>query len=241
MEHDIAMLRFLLKQPPHVIQGLILDPVPGVAYHISPNTDIENFSPRKIQRTMEKEDEIVHRVCTGVTLLDCIRGYAVMARDFIKERATCAGNDDWLGGYCIYAIPYDCSVLPKPDMAPMSRWCAERWLVDYLSKGQIYPHQKIGKMFVSRIKVADEKRVLNIEGEVYIHIEQGTVPFDQTLELLPGYHRVTLPFMDSYHGGHFDPGAVRCIPIDKEIYESQKDSKASLLSYPSSSRWAHQW
>lgn len=231
MDHDLAMMRYLLRQPPHVLSGLELDPKPGVAYHISPNNNIEAFTPRKIQRTMTNEDELVPRICTGVGLLDCIRGYAVMARDFMKNRATCAGDDSWLGGYCIYALPYQCSVFPKRSMAPMAEWCRERWLVPYLEKDQVYPHQRVGKMFIHTVKLDDGDRVFNVEGEVFIHVEAEGLPWDHHLELRQGYHRATMPFMDSYFGGHFKPDQVQVEPLDQARYEAMKQRRASLLSY----------
>jgi len=214
-----------------VLQGLEMDLKPGVAFHISPNNAIEAFSPRKIQRTMTGEDELVPRICTGVTLLDCIRGYAVMARDFMKSRATNAGNDKWLGGYCIYALPYECSVFPKKSMAPMSEWCRERWLVNYLEDDQVYPHTLVGKMFIHTVQIDDGDNVFNVEGEVFIHIEAEGIPWDGKLELRKGYHAMTLPFMDSYFGGHFDHTQVRHTVLDQARYEAMKDRRASLLSY----------
>lgn len=242
MEHDVEMLRYLLRQPPHVLQGLELDPKPGVTYHISPNKDIKTFAPRKIQRTMDYEDELVPRVCTGVTILDCIRGYAVMARDYLKHKATCAGDDKWLGGYTIYAIPYQASVLPKQTMAPMSQWCRERWLVDYLEEEQEYPATVVGKLFIQTINVEVEDMAFNVEADIYLEIiGDSEVPWDNHLGILKGFHHFNIPYVDAYYSDRFRKAEISYEPITRERYESWKKKKAALLSYGGAPDWTSRW
>lgn len=242
MDHEVEMLRHLLRQPPHVLQGLELDPKPGVTYHVSPNKSIEVFTPRKIQRTMDFEDEIVPRVCTGVTILDCIRGYAVMARDYLKNKATCAGKDDWLGGYVIYAIPYQCSVFPKQTMAPMAQWCRERWLIDYLEDEQQYPAEQVGKFFIQAINIQKEDHAINVEVDIYLEIfGEQEVPWDNSLGLLKGFHHFKIPFFDSYYSNRYKQQEISYESITREAYETWKKRKAALLNYDGAPEWTSRW
>lgn len=86
--NEIYLMRFLLRYPPHVIAQLEIDPNPGILYHISPNPAITEFSPRKIQRIVKGEDELVPRICTAISLFDCFRGYAVSLSDYLKKKQT---------------------------------------------------------------------------------------------------------------------------------------------------------
>lgn len=237
MSAELGLMEYLLKFPPYVIEGLEIDPSPTPLLHISPNPNIQEFIPRAIQRTVKGEDEYVPRICTGVGLLDCLRGYAVAITDFIKKEATCAGDDDWLGGYTIYVIPNQGSLIPSPRMAPISKWCEERWLVSYETPEQKYVAAPIGKFFINAISVTEDKTIIP---EIYLNIEKGPMVFDRHLTLFPGCWRVVAPNLNSYYEEKFKREDVKVEKLDPSKFHTSKQSKAHLLSYDINSlitRW----
>lgn len=226
--NEKQLMRFLLRYPPHVISQLDIDPNPGTLYHISPNPDISEFSPRRIQRIVHGEDELVPRICTAISLLDCLRGYAVSLSDFLKKKANCAGDDQWLGGYIIYAVDHQGSLIPSPMMAPIAKWCEERWLVDHEQENQIYPARKIGKMFINEITIKGEKEQRVIETQLLIEVSES-VDFMDGKTLTPGKYRVAFDSLQRYGKEmEFKPIIEK---IDNESYKAAKERRAHLLSY----------
>ncbi|UQT03078.1 hypothetical protein TOTORO_02150 [Serratia phage vB_SmaS-Totoro] len=237
MDAELGLMDYLLKFPPYVIEGLEIDRSNPVLLHISPNPTIREFIPRPIQRTMKGEDEYVPRVCTGVGLLDCLRGYAVAINDFLKKEATCAGDDDWLGGYTIYSIPAEIALKPSPRMAPISKWCEERWLVPYEGPSQPYIPTAVGKFFINDVMLTEDKTIIP---EIYLHVEKGPMIFDRHLTLYPGYWRVIIPNLNSYFEEKFRREDLVVEKLAPEKFNVSKQSKAHLLSYDINSfikRW----
>lgn len=233
---DVLMMQHLLSYPPHVLDALHLDPRPGVAIHISPVDTIEEFVPRDIQRTMQGEDELVPRICTGSDILGAIRGYAVTVRDFIRAKATNAGNDTWRGGYYIYAIPYQCSVLPGQTLCPMSRWVRERWLLPYRGEKMGYPATIVGKLFIHKLTKGS-----SIAGEIgvefLVEVLDKPLQWDSLQPLEKGYHGLTIPGAASYFDGRFDSNLVTHRRITPTEYMQRKGLKAELLSYSPAASW----
>ena len=234
---DVMLMRAIMRMPPHVLDALDIDPTPGVTYHISPVDTIENFVPRKCQRTMVGEDELVARVCTADTLIGCLRGYAVTVRDFIKARATNAGTDSWRGGYYIYAIPHKSSVFPGRKLCPMSRWVKERWLVSYLTDEQVYPAYIVGKIFIHKATNPGVEQVGNLAVELMVEVHADALPWDEQLTLGKGYHAIHVPGLASYFDERFDADEYDHRPVSYADYMQAKGLKAELLSYSSAAAW----
>lgn len=234
---DLAMMRHLLSYPPHILEALAMDTVPGVALHISPVDTIKEFVPRKCQRTMIGEDVLVPRICTDSTLLGCIRGYAVILRDFLKRKATNAGNDSYRGGYYIYRIPYNVSVLPDTRLCPMARWIDERWLLPYRSPEMGYPGEVVGKLFVNRIAGVKGMAASTYTIELLVEVMEGEIMWDAGRRLEVGYHRLTVPEASSYFDERFDIDAVSYDRVSISEYMQRKGLRAELLSYGGASVW----
>lgn len=236
-DDDVRMMAHLMSYPPHVLDGLNIDPRPGTTLHISPVDTITSFVPRKCQRTMINEDELVPRVCTATSLLNCLRGYAVTVRDFAKQRATNAGDDSFRGGYYIYAIDYQCSVLPGRSLCPMARWIQERWLLPYLAEDQGYSGHIVGKMFINRVtNPGVSTGALTVEVMVAIEGE-GAFYWDDTLKLTKGYHLFTVPNLASYFDERFVPEQITYRQVSHTEYMKRKGLRAELLSYSPAAAW----
>lgn len=229
---DLTLLsEFRDKLPDGIKNEMTIDTAHKVLYHISPNPNITVFSPRPIQRTMKGEDEEVKRVCTGITLLDCLRGYAVCLQDYMKKKAHCAGDDNWLGGYVIYAIPTEGSIRPSPVLAPISQWSEERWLVNYREEDQQYPAKLIGRFFINELKVSDNEGDRTIESYLLLDLKSGPFRVSPLISLSPGYYRLNIPSLERYNDRPLDATAVGVIELTEEEYKEGKRSRAALLSY----------
>lgn len=242
MSSEMSLLKFLLRFPSHVVEGLGVDPEPGLLYHISPDPTITTFVPRKIQRTMKGEDELVDRICTGVTLIDCFRGYAVSVNDFVKNKAHCAGDNNWLGGYVIYGIPHNGCLVPSSNMAPISAWCEERWLVSHLAEKQQYPTKIMGKAFINRVYLTGEsKETRIIETELLFEIFDQPLKFSEELVLGRGFHSITVGSLEKYVKGQSLQGNVAHNVLTENAYSEQKERHAELLSYESAHSTITHW
>lgn len=229
MDDDVLAMRTLMRYSPKVLENTIIVHEPEMLYHISPTDEIADFVPRVVKRAMPGEDNTVARVCTAPTILDCIRGYAVTVRDFLDGEAGCAGGGEWRGGYYIYAIPADLNIKITEKLAPIAKWCDERWLIDYKQKGQKYPGKVIGQMFYRTAK-GD----VFAEVEIYIQITEdveGLVPFTDKLSLGKGCHSVTVSDLDAYYrkGATTRVRSSKTIPLAQ--YLTAKKVKADMLSY----------
>lgn len=242
MSAELSLLRFILRFPSHVVEGLEVDPQPGCLYHISPDPKITQFVPRKIKRTMKGEDELVERVCTGVTLLDCFRGYGVALNDFVAEKAHCAENNDWLGGYVIYAVPHQGCLKPNPRMCPISEWCEERWLVSHRTEQQAYPTKIVGKSFINRLSVKrDENEEKTIETELLLEILQDGIEFTPGLILNKGFFSIRVGSLEKYVKGQDLGSNFQHVKLSEGEYLRQKERHAELLSYESAHSTITHW
>lgn len=236
---DVAMMRHLLRYPPHVLTETQITTGDRYMYHISPAHGITEFVPRTVQRAMPNEDHLVPRVCTAPTLMDCIRGYAVTVRDSLMKKATNAGNDAWEGGYYIYRIPCDVAVKPTTALCPMAEWCDERWLLPYERDDQPYPTEIVGRMFYNKLGVfreINERCYANVEIMIEIYpsvAEDGDdmIPLDKRISLGAGCHAVNAPGLDSYYEGIYDEGSIRHRTVTRGDFLNRKSVKADLLSY----------
>lgn len=240
MDNEVAAMRTLMRYSPKVLENTIIATEPNVLLHMSPTDEIKEFVPRIVQRAIDGEDNTVARVCTAPNLLDCIRGYAVTVKDFLDQEAGCAGNDEWRGGYYIYAIPCEINIKITEKLAPIAKWCDERWLIDYKHKGQKYPAKVIGQFFYKRVfeKPGDDFAQV----EMYIQItdvSEGMVPFTPDLLIGKGCHSIVVEDIDAYYrkGDSTKVKSHKTIPLGE--YLKAKNVKADMLSYqpPAFLRW----
>jgi len=241
MTPELSLLRFLLKHPSHVVEGLQVDPKPGRVFHISPDPKIKEFVPREIQRTMKGEDELVERVCTAQTLLDCFRGYGVALNDFVAEKAHCAGNNGWLGGYVIYGIDHQGCLIPSAKLCPISEWCDERWLVSHQCEKQAYPTEIVGKAFINRLSVKRDAEEKIIETELLLEILKGDLHFTPEIVLEKGFHCIRVGSLEKYVSGKDSTETFQHARLSQSDYLRQKDQHAELLSYESAHSTITHW
>lgn len=129
-------------------------------------------------------------------------------------------------------------MIPSELMAPISKWCEERWLVNVIKEDQVYPASVIGKAFINEIRVKEESGEKVIETEILIESKTPIALFPN--KVLPaGYYRVTVESIQRYiKGTEFNPVIER---LNESQYLSAKDRKAHLLSYdnaqPAAARW----
>lgn len=232
MEQDVQAMRAVMRYSPKVLENTTIDTTPCILYHISPTDDIKEFVPRKVQRAMPGEDKTVARVCTAPTLLDCIRGYAVTVDDYLQEEegeVGAAGKHEWRGGYYIYAIPTNVNLVVTEKLAPIAKWCDERWLIDVEERGQKYPAKIIGQVFYTRANGEEFADVM-----MYIRLFDNLdemMPFDSKLMLGKGCHAVEVKNLDAYYkkGSITRTAKHRVIPLGEFL--KAKKVKADLLCY----------
>lgn len=240
MDAETLAMKAMLKFSPRVLENSIIVTEDEVLYHISPSNEIKEFVPRVVKRSMADEDETVARVCTAPTLLDALRGYAMTVSDFFKGVSHAAGNDDWRGGYYIYEIPAEVNIRPNEKLAPISKWCDERWLIDYKGKGQKYPCKIIGQVFYNKVTGIEDPDHAGINAgdfasvELYIKLDEvpkGLFPFSPDLLLGEGCHGVWVSNIDAY----LTRGNLTKVTKHRKItlgeYYKGKKCKADLLSY----------
>lgn len=226
-----SLLSFVQKQQETVVGDLGVDMHNRTLYHISPNPSIPFFVPREIQRTMPGEDETVKRVCTGITVIDCLRGYGVALRDFLDSKAHCAGNDEWLGGYTIYALSVEGSLRPSKIVCPMAEWSEERWLVNHREEDQRYPARVIGKCFIDELRVLKDDYSKVIESRLLIQVDSPVMKFSPFFYLKRGFYRMIIPALERYKDEPFDQSQVEMVTLTEEEFNQAKQRKAGLLSY----------
>lgn len=244
MNDSALMERFVLRQKPVVIENVEVIMTPGIGYHISPNREIKNFVPRQMTRTMKGEDITVARVCLGNFLVDALRGYGVLVEDYLTGTGI-FDSDNWKGGYYIYEVPYQASLVPGVRLNPMAAHTDERWLVDYKRKGQEYPGKIIGRFFaksaISNGKIVvkeerDEKEVKrifdpNTTVELYLEMFPNTsLEFDAERNLESGYWRLLVHGIERLDGP-YDPKNVEIKHLSRQSWLNAKNSCAELLSY----------
>lgn len=222
---------FISKQQEHAVNELEVDTHHRTLYHISPNPNIPVFVPREIQRTMDGEDESVKRVCTGITIIDCLRGYGVALRDFMDSKAHCAGKDEWLGGYTIYALSVEGSLRPTKVVCPMAEWSEERWLVNVDTEDQRYPSRVVGKCFIDELRVIKDDYSKAIETRVLIQVDSPSIKFSPFFNLKRGFYRMIIPALEKYKEEPFDQSQVEMFPLSESEFNQAKERKAGLLSY----------
>jgi hypothetical protein len=190
---------------------------------------------------MQGEDETVKRVCTGITVIDCLRGYGVALRDFLDSKANCAGKDEWLGGYTIYALSVEGSLRPSKVICPMAEWSEERWLVDHREDAQRYPARVIGKCFIDELRVIKDDYSKIIESRLVIQVDAPSLKFSPFFHLKRGFYRMIIPALERYKDEPFDQSQVEMVPLTEEEFNQAKQRQAGLLSYEFSSSNIVRW
>lgn len=216
----------------------VLEATPEVPnlYHISKDPGIKHFIPMVTRRSIQDEDRSVPRVCVAETLWDCFAGYAAAIDDFH------APADGFLGGYVIYALPFELAVVPHKSILPDVKETNERWVVGYDEAHLKIAPEIHGKVFIREIVNRREELVINRTVTLYLEVfeEFGELRLNDRVRLKAGYYKLTCENVIDRKAWSEHPDDVRVELIDAAEYKAVKKSAASLLSFesmPATAKW----
>lgn len=235
-----AVTQSLQSQDPSVITHLKIVTREEKLVHISPTDYITEFVPRKPRRTADGENTTVERVSTSPSLLDAIRGYANTVIDTLDSKTHNGKRTKWKGGYYIYEIATEVNLDVDDVLAPISKWCDERWLISYGEGKTKYPAKVVGQFFYKELSGSreSEKKDIN-EGDfadVTIYINLSDLPgtefkFSKSVTLGRGCYAITVRNLDAYLDDVNATGVRNKKSITLEEYYAAKEAKADLLSF----------
>lgn len=244
-DDDILLNQFILKQTPLVVENVEPVYTPGIGYHITPDKNIPYFEPRPLKRIMPGEDVSVSRVCLGNHLVDAFRGYGVLLEDYLRNGPCFDDDKKWKGGYYIYEVPYQASLIPGVRLNPMAAHADERWLVNYQPGTNKYSGTIIGRFFIvsairGEINIPQRNRTDEEAKKFYHPLTELTLylevypneNIDLTYKdvLTPGYYQIVLDKI-GYLDGYYGIENIYYEKITSDQWGRMKQSKASLLSY----------
>jgi len=197
--------------------------------HISKDNNIKVFIPAISTRQATSEDRTVPRVTTAPTLLGCIIGYAVSNQDFFNAK-----DDNYLGGYKIYALPFEAALKPNGRLVYDQRNSDEHWMIAYDKDTSSITPEKVGRLFYQSIQFVPRKdhgKEPAGEGTLYIEItkEEG-IRFSKNIFLDKGFYIVTGPIDRNVNTWQTDSG-FKARKIDRAEFMSVKSSVADLLGF----------
>jgi hypothetical protein len=201
--------------------------------HISKNTNIRKFIPQLTLRGSPDECRDITRVCVAPTLLGCILGYAVTENDFFAY-ASDGKEDDYKGGYKIYALPVKASLRPNKSMVPDVQGTDEHWVVSYSPETTEFIPESAGRFFCSAVQY-EARAGKKPAGRMTLYVEI-TKPeglwFSKSHFLTKGYWIVTGTVDRNTESWKHDQDFV-VSSISRGEYMGEKVLKATLLSHDS--------
>jgi len=201
--------------------------------HISKNKAIKTMVPYITTRTAPGEDRSIPRICVSPSIAACIVGYDTTIADWrdALEGTDRKGNPiPWVGGWYLYALPFDYALEPSPKLLPAVTATDERWLVSYSPTTHSYRPILIGKLFYSTVQYRGESFRQHTSIEIYLELHGGVnVPFCNTLKLSPGYWRVVSQTLCGVKNFKQVTAEV-AQKLTQEEYDAVKAPIASLLS-----------
>lgn len=237
-QHNALIDHLAALRPDHekVLRVMERDEDVPNLYHISKDGKIKKFIPFVTRRSIQEEDRSIPRVCVSENLWDCFAGYAAVVEDFHDT------PDGFLGGYYVYALPFDLAVKPKSSILPDVNETNERWIVGFdESHLQIEP-DIIGKVFVRQISNVRNGKRLNRQLTLYIEVYEKDLPMrlNENVALDAGHYKVVVDGVVDRKAWAISSDMVSVSIIDKLEYDSIKKQVASLLSFdsvPASMKW----
>lgn len=204
-----------------------------VLYHISKNPNIKEFYPMVTNRTVENEDRRIPRICVSNSIAGCVSGYANVFEDLTED-------EDWRGGYYIYALPFKVAAIPDASLLASVAETDEIWIVGQDEAHRSINAQVIGKIIPVRYSIenrgSDEKEVrLELAVQIY---DRAAIPLDREATVGWGFHTFTLFKKASKE--FYELHALNYRVIDEEYWRQIKSRCAGLLSMdirPPSTRW----
>lgn len=203
----------------------------GFQLHISKNTNIRKFIPQLTLRGSPDECRDITRVYVAPTLLGCILGYAVTENDFFALKSD-GKEEDYKGGYKIYALPVKASLRPNKSMVPDVQGTDEHWMVSYSPETTEFIPESAGRFFVSAVEY--EARSKNKPaGRMTLYVEI-TKPeglwFSKNIYLAKGYWTIKGTVDRNTESWRHDKDFT-VNQITRGDYMGEKVLKAALLSH----------
>lgn len=203
--------------------------------HISKNKELKTLIPYVCKRTQRNENRSVPRVSTAPTIAGCLIGYDTTIEEWLAEVGSKDGfgkkDVPWVGGWYIYAIPFEFALKPSTKLLGAVHTSDEHWLVSYNRSSWSYEPQMVGKLFYKSVTYRAMGREKITELEIYIEIDSPVgIPFCFGQRLKKGYYRIVIDKL-------FDLETMNevvmdsLMPLSQEEYEKVKMPIASLLSF----------
>lgn len=231
MEDKKAMVEFLAQFPKEIIDNVDIETPDsiGMPYvlHISTDGKIKEFVPQLSRRTAKKEDRIVPRISTAVSLVACILGYQTLELDFDGNRDY---YDNFKGGWYIYAFDFNLALQAKKKILYDVIKTDEIWLVPYRQDLWIYKPQIIAKFFLESVAVRWEKEERISHFKVVLeNMSERDVLINSETRVSKGYWTFELENI-KMSSSVKSVKVTNLTQIDQKRYNELKRINASLLS-----------
>jgi len=203
----------------------------GHLLHISKDTNIRKFIPQLTLRGAPDECRDITRVYVAPHLLGCILGYAATENDFFAY-ASDNKEDNYKGGYKIYALPCQASLKPNKSMVPDGPATDEHWMISYSPETTEFIPETAGRFFCASVQY--EARSKNKPaGRMTLYVEivkpEG-LWFSKNLYLEKGYWKITGTVDRNTESWRHDKDFT-LVGISRGDYMAEKGLKAALLSH----------
>jgi hypothetical protein len=202
--------------------------------HMSKNKSIKTMTPYITTRASDHEDRSIPRVCVAPSIAACIIGYDTTIQDWRDKLDGHDGKGNpvpWVGGWYLYALPFEYAIKPSAKLLPVVASSDEHWLVSYSPATHSFRPILIGKIFYSAVTFGGKGYRLGTTIDIYIELFGGVnVPFCNNLKLSPGYWRVCSSSLCGIKDFN-EVNASNVVRLTKEQYDAVKMPIASTLSY----------
>ncbi len=192
--------------------------------HVSTNPKIPAFIPMVSQRTLNKEDRTVPRVCTAKTIVGCLKGYQAQVANFHNQEPI-----------TVYALPFEEALVPGTKLLPDVKVTDEVWLVGYSAKYRAYKPMVIGELFINTLKYY-ATGMRTYDAEFYAKVDK---PFNLTSErkLDNGFYRFIIHYDTEATASKINANDIT--PISKAEYTAAKKAGKMVPKGPPppSSKW----
>lgn len=203
--------------------------------HISKNKELKTLIPYVCKRTQRDENRTIGRVSTAPTIAGCLIGYDTTIEEWLAEVGSKDGfgkkDVPWVGGWYIYAIPFEYALRPTNKLVCHAEASDEHWLVSYNKATWSYQAIPVGKLFYTTVTYQTTGKNKVTEIEMYIEVSSDvSIPFSRYTKLKKGYYRIRtdklldMATMDDVRLNVLDE-------LTAEEYNAIKMPVASLLSF----------
>ena len=161
-------------------------------YHVATNKQ-KVLVPNVSRRGADSEDNTCSRVCVGLTIHQCIMGYASVGSLPRNHIASKDKKADYKGGLYIHRLKFKVICKPTKKLVYDCEETNERWLVAYDTEQPVFPAEIVGTLIpihTTTIPMVNKYPITHYT--LFLEVLGNDIPIDEGIVAKKGFYSFTV-------------------------------------------------